>query len=31
VKSVRKDLSNIPPPERAPDEGLDDCIGRALK
>jgi hypothetical protein len=23
------DLSNILPPERAPDEGLDDCIGKA--
>jgi hypothetical protein len=31
VKSGRKDLSNIPPPGRAADEGSDDCIGKALK
>jgi hypothetical protein len=31
VKSGRKDLSNIPPPGKAPDEGLDNCIGKALK
>jgi hypothetical protein len=31
VKSRRKDLLNITPPGKAPDEGLDDCIGKALK
>jgi predicted HTH transcriptional regulator len=31
VKSGRKDLSNISTPGRAQDEGLDDCIVRALK
>jgi hypothetical protein len=31
VKSGRKNLSNISPPGRALDEGLDDCIEKALK
>jgi hypothetical protein len=31
VKSGRKDLSNISPPGRARDDGLDDCIGKTLK
>jgi hypothetical protein len=31
VKLGREDLSNIPPPGRAPDEGLNDCIGKVLK
>jgi hypothetical protein len=31
VKSEGKDLSNIPPAGRAPDEGLYSCIGKALK
>jgi hypothetical protein len=31
AKSRRKDLSNVLPPERAPDEGIDDCIAKALK
>jgi hypothetical protein len=31
VKSVKKDLSNICPPGKVLDEGLDDCIGKALK
>jgi transposase len=30
VNSRRKDLSNIPSPGRASDEGLDDCIAKAL-
>jgi hypothetical protein len=31
VNSGRKDLSIILPPGRARDEGLDDCIAKALK
>jgi hypothetical protein len=31
VKSGRKDLSNIQPLGMAPDEGLNDCLGKALK
>jgi hypothetical protein len=31
LKSGRHDLSNTPPLGRTPDEGLDDCIGKALK
>jgi predicted HTH transcriptional regulator len=31
VKSGRKDLSDVPPLGMAPDEGLDDCIAKALK
>jgi hypothetical protein len=31
VKSGRNDLSNIPPPGMAPDEGPVNCIGKALK
>jgi hypothetical protein len=31
VKLGRKDLSNVPPAGRAPDEGLDDYIAKALK
>jgi hypothetical protein len=31
VKSGRMDLSNVRPLRKAPDEGLDDCIGKALK
>jgi hypothetical protein len=31
VKSGRKDLSNVTLPGRAPCEGLDDCIAKALK
>jgi hypothetical protein len=29
-KSGRKDLSHIPPPGKAPNEDLDDCIAKAL-
>jgi hypothetical protein len=31
MKSGRKHLSNVPPPGRGPDEGLDDCIAKELK
>jgi hypothetical protein len=31
VKSGKNDSSNVPPPARAPDDGLDDCIAKALK
>jgi hypothetical protein len=31
LKSGSKDLPNIPPPGREPDNGLDKCIGKALK
>jgi hypothetical protein len=31
MKSDRKNLSDMRPPRRTPDEGLDDCIGRTLK
>jgi hypothetical protein len=31
VKSGRRDLSKVLPPGRAPGEGLDDCIAKALK
>jgi hypothetical protein len=31
VKSGTKDLSGVPPPGRALDEGSDDCIAKALK
>jgi hypothetical protein len=31
ARSGRKNLSNIPPPGRAWNNGLDDCIGKALK
>jgi hypothetical protein len=31
VNSRRKDLPNILPPGRVPDEGLNDCIGKAFK
>jgi hypothetical protein len=31
VKSGRKHLSDLPPPGRALDEGLDDCLAKALK
>jgi hypothetical protein len=31
VKSWRKDLSNVPPAGRAPNEGLDEYIAKALK
>jgi hypothetical protein len=31
VKSGKRDLSNILPPGRVSDEGLDDCTGKALK
>jgi hypothetical protein len=31
VKSGRKDLSNVSPPRRAQDDGLDDFIAKALK
>jgi DNA-binding transcriptional regulator YiaG len=31
MKFGRKNLSNVPLPERAPDEGLDDCIARAIR
>jgi hypothetical protein len=30
MKSKRRDLSNIQPLERVPDEGLDDCNAKAL-
>jgi hypothetical protein len=31
VKFGSMDLSNIPPPAKAQDDGLDDCIGKAFK
>jgi predicted HTH transcriptional regulator len=31
AKSGREDLSNVPPPGREPNEGLNDCIAKALK
>jgi hypothetical protein len=31
VKSGRRDFSSIPPPERVPYKGLDDCTAKALK
>jgi hypothetical protein len=31
VKPGKKNLSNIPPPRRAPDKGQNDCIAKALK
>jgi hypothetical protein len=31
VKSGRNDFLNIPPRGRAPDEGLDECFGKAAK
>jgi predicted HTH transcriptional regulator len=31
VKSGRKNLLNVPLPGRAPDEGLDDCIAKAIR
>jgi hypothetical protein len=31
VKYMRKDHSKVPPPGRAPDDGLDDCIVKVLK
>jgi hypothetical protein len=31
VKTGRQNLSNLPPPGRTSDEGLDDCIAKALK
>jgi hypothetical protein len=31
VRSGRKDLSNVPPPGRAADEGLDEWIAKALR
>jgi hypothetical protein len=31
VELERRDFLNIPPPGRAPDQGLDDCIGKAVK
>jgi AraC-like DNA-binding protein len=31
VKLGTRDLSNVSRPRRAPDEGLDDCIAKALE